>query len=70
MTKETSLPKRARSHLSVRELAERWGVSENFVRRQIWDGKLAHTRFGRTIRVPVAAADEYAARNTSGGTSN
>lgn len=53
-----------RSHLTVKEVAERWGVSVNYVRRLVWDGKLAHTRFGRAVRVSLAAVEDYADRNT------
>jgi excisionase family DNA binding protein len=59
-------PKGSRSHLTVQEVAERWGVSANFVWSLVWDGKLARTRFGRAIRVPPEAVECFAQENTRG----
>ncbi len=50
----------ARTHLTVAQVAQRWGVSTNFVRRLIWDQRLPSTRFGRAVRVSVVAADAFA----------
>ena len=59
---------RPKTHLTIKEVAERWGVSVNFIRRLIWDRKLAHTRFGRAIRVSHSAVIEYAKLNTERAT--
>ena len=52
--------RRRRTHLTLAEVAERWGVSVNFVRREIWRGAINCTRFGRTIRVTVGESERYA----------
>ena len=67
MKKEESASNVSKSHLTVKEVAARWGVSQNYVRRLIWDGKLAHTKFGRAVRIPVSAVEGFAAMNTVGG---
>lgn len=38
---------------SIEQLAERYGLSVKFFRREIWSGKLVAKRFGRAIRVSV-----------------
>lgn len=48
-----------RTHLSVTELANRWGLSTAFVRRVIWSGDLNAIRFGRAIRIPVEEAENF-----------
>jgi excisionase family DNA binding protein len=48
------------THLTVAQLAHRWGVSQNLVRRLIWDKVLASARFGRAVRVPIEEAERYA----------
>ena len=57
----------ATTHMTIRALAERWGVSATFIRRAIWNGQLKATRFGRAVRIPVAEADHYAQTATQGG---
>ena len=54
----------ARSHLTVREVAQRWGVSENFVRRLVWRQKIECTRMGRAMRFAVEDVDRYAREHT------
>ncbi len=39
----------SRTLLSIREVAARWGVSPNLVRRLIWDGMLTSTRFSWAV---------------------
>ncbi len=56
--------KSTRTHLTIKEVANRWSVSQNFIRRLVWDGKLTSTRFGRAVRIPVTAVDAFAQRNT------
>ena len=53
-----------RTHLRIVEVAERWGVSPNFVRREIWRGAIKSTRFGRTVRVSVAEVERYSEERT------
>ena len=52
------------AHWFEREVAEQWGVSPNFVRREIWRGAIKSTRFGRTVRVPVAEVERYSEERT------
>jgi excisionase family DNA binding protein len=48
----------ARRFFSVRDIAERWGVSDKTVRRQIASGALAPVVFfGRTLRIPSDAVE-------------
>ena len=56
--------RRRRTHLTLSEVAERWGVSVNFIRREIWRGNLKSTRFGRSIRVALEEVERYAGRCT------
>jgi len=49
------------AYLTVSQVAERWSVSENFVRRLIWDGELTATCFGRAVRVSREEVSRYAA---------
>lgn len=53
------------THLSVRELAARWSVSENMVRRLVWKQEIPCTRLGRAIRISVKDAERYAAKRTN-----
>lgn len=45
-------------HLTVAEYARRWSLSERTVRDAIRDGRLAHQRIGRAVRVPASAKIE------------
>ncbi|MBI5510487.1 MAG: helix-turn-helix domain-containing protein [Deltaproteobacteria bacterium] len=47
------------THWTVSDLALRWSVSPNFIRRKIWDGELVAARFGRAIRVSEAEARRF-----------
>jgi len=60
----TMASKATKTHLSVSELAERWGVSENFIRRLVWGSKLRCTRLGRAMRFPIEVVDAYAREHT------
>ena len=52
-------PVTTRTHLTIVEVADRWGVSPNFVRREIWRGEIKATRLGRSVRIAVTEADSY-----------
>ena len=39
--------------LTVRQVAERWQVSERSIRRMIADGRLPVVRLGRAVRIPA-----------------
>lgn len=47
-------------YISIQEYAERFGVHENTVRRQIDKGELEHTKVGRVFRIKVPAPGEEA----------
>jgi excisionase family DNA binding protein len=51
-----------RRALSVDEVASSWGVGKPLVEQLIRAGDLAAFRIGRRVVVPVAALDEYEAR--------
>ena len=44
---------------SIDELAERWGVSNRTVQRQIKSGALRAHRIGRLLRISDADAEDY-----------
>ncbi|MBN9434050.1 MAG: helix-turn-helix domain-containing protein [Bosea sp.] len=44
---------------STRELAERWGVSDQHIRDVIATGALRSFRVGHLIRIPAAAVEEF-----------
>lgn len=54
----------AATHVTVAELARRWKVSENYIRRLMWDRRLSVTRFGRAVRIPLAAAERFVREQT------
>lgn len=43
------------AHLTVAEYAFRWSLSETTVRAAVRDGRLAHERIGRAVRIPADA---------------
>jgi excisionase family DNA binding protein len=57
---ETKKIETKQTHLTIGELAHRWGLSPTFIRRAIWSGKLRITRFGRAIRISIEDADRFA----------
>jgi len=57
--KETSTAHADQTHLTLKQLAQRWGISTVFLRREINAGNLSATRFGRNIRVSVEEAQRY-----------
>jgi excisionase family DNA binding protein len=48
---------------SIDELAERWGVSNRTVQRQIKSGALRAHRIGRLLRISDADAEDYLRQN-------
>ena len=53
------------THYSVRELAERYGVSKKTFYRLIADGALPAVRVGLVLRVPAAAVASWERANTT-----
>lgn len=64
-----TVPGTARKLLSVRQVAERIGVSAPLVYRAIERGELAHVRVSNAIRVAPADLDAYVARQKRRGVS-
>ena len=62
--KQSKQPQTRKTHLSVHELAERWGVSENYIRRLVWRAELKCTRLGRSMRIPIEEVEAYAREHT------
>lgn len=54
-------------YLSDKQIAERWGCSETFVRRERYAERLATTRFGSVARVALSAVVAYEQARTDGG---
>ena len=50
-----------RSALSMRELADEWGISERSVWTLVNTGKLDSFRVGRAVRIPWPSIDAYMA---------
>lgn len=55
----------ARLYMSVKELAERWGISLPHAYRLIERGALPCLRAGNSIRVPIAAVEDYEKRGAA-----
>lgn len=53
--------------LSVREMADRFGMSPTFVYRHVERGTIPHYRFGRSVRFKLAEIEDWA-RQFSNGT--
>jgi excisionase family DNA binding protein len=53
--------KRPQEFYTIAEIAERWRVSVRHVRRQIENGNLKVTRFGKAVRVSAANLALYEA---------
>lgn len=53
------------AHLSVRQLAEWWGVSTDAIYQLVQKGDLPDRRVGGQIRVPVSAARAYLDEHTT-----
>ena len=51
--------------VSVREIATRWDISVATVRRMIWRKELPHLRLGSSVRVPLAAIEEFESKMTT-----
>lgn len=54
------------THMSVADLARRWGCSREVLYRQIEAGRLKALHIGQAIRVPVTAVEQYERENTTG----
>lgn len=54
------------THASVKDLADRWACPKSAIYQQIRTGALKALRIGGTIRIPLAAIDEFERRNTTG----
>lgn len=51
--------------LSMSELAERWRLSSDTVRRRCQDGTLPAFRVGRSVRIPLTAVEAIEATTTT-----
>jgi excisionase family DNA binding protein len=50
--------------LTVEEVASRWKMHPDFVRRQQWSGELRATRMGRFVRFSEAEVARWERRHT------
>ena len=50
--------------LTVAEMARRLGIGRNTAYELVRAGRIPHVRFGRVIKVPAAALDEWVRRET------
>lgn len=58
------------AYISVKHLAERWATNTMAIYRQVESEKLPALRLGQSIRIPLAAVEEYERSNTSGASLN
>lgn len=58
----------SRTHLSVKELAERWECSREVLYQQVASGKIPALHIGQAVRIPIAAVEQYELENTTGQT--
>jgi excisionase family DNA binding protein len=60
MSKQKTTP-RSNPHptLNVAEAADYSGLSENFIRGCLADGRIRSVRYGRFVRIPVDALNDY-----------
>lgn len=56
----------ATTHISVKQLAERWDCPLSSIYRQVETLKLPALRIGQGIRIPLAAVERFEAENTTG----
>lgn len=52
----------ATAYLTVADIATRWSMSQRYVWRLVWDGKLPSKRFGRAVRVALQSVEEFEAK--------
>src|SRR5262245_17422468 len=50
--------------LSPNGLADRWGVARRTIYKMLQDGRLAHMRVGRAVRIPLSTIEDHERRNT------
>lgn len=56
---EPTKPRNPHPSLTVTEAADYSGLSPNFLRGCLADGRIRCVRYGRFVRIPVAALDDY-----------
>ncbi|MFC7450504.1 helix-turn-helix domain-containing protein [Rhodococcus daqingensis] len=54
------------THISVKDLAARWGCTKVAIYRQVESGRIKALRIGQVIRIPLSAVEEYEHANTTG----
>ena len=52
---------------SMAQAAQRYGLSYKTIQKYISDGTLPCTRFGRTVRIPLTALEQWEKANLQGG---
>lgn len=55
------MAKQEREWASVRELAEKWAVSDRTVWRLLWDNQLPYYRIRNSVRIRLADAEAFLA---------
>ena len=61
--KAVSTPITAKLAYTYREAAQQLGVCERLIWQAVKDGKLTAARFGRSVRIPAEALQDYVARS-------
>ena len=52
------------THMSVKDLSERWGCPRSAIYQQIRSGGIAALHIGQTIRIPIAEVERFETTNT------
>src|SRR5262249_27882173 len=55
--------------LSPNGLADRWGVARRTIYEMLQDGRLAHMRVGRAVRIPLSTIEDHERRSTCASSS-
>ena len=53
------------THMSVKDLSERWGCPRSAIYQQIRSGGIAALHIGQTIRIPLAEIERFESANTT-----
>lgn len=52
------------THMSVKDVADRWGCNRAAIYRQIHAGHLAALHIGQTIRIAISEVERFETTNT------
>ncbi len=56
-------PTKARTLMTVAEIADRWGCSQSLIRKMEKHGTIAGVRIGTLLRIPVQEVEKFECQN-------